>query len=326
MSRISSCNVVIEDHGDKRIVTIDGPRFDMAGLRQGGETFETFYSREVIELLHRLKGSQYLKDEIDRGEEPAYIRFPLEATIRPIVDPKGKAILDFGSGCGASSINLCRIGADNVHGVEINKVSVEIAHLRARDCGLEKSITFHYVEDSASLGFEAGSFDIILADGVFEHIPPKERPRHFREIWRVLKPGGFLFIIETPNSVWPVDSHTTGLPFVPYLPLRLARQYAVIFSRRVSSEDTVEDLLIKGMRGVSYWELRRALKGFEVIANDDVNRFFRLALSKPQPKVRKKMIRLLRCPFKVLDATICKLFRIPVAALLPNLSLCIRKS
>ena len=117
MSRIPSCNVVIEDRGDRRVVTIDGPHFDMAGLRRDRETFETSYSREVIELMHGLKGSQYLKDEIDRGEEPAYIRSPLEAAIRPIVDLKGKVVLDFGSGCGASSINLCRIGADEVHGI-----------------------------------------------------------------------------------------------------------------------------------------------------------------------------------------------------------------
>ena len=39
---------------------------------------------------------------------------------------------------------------------------------------------------------------------------------------RVLRPGGFLFVYESPNRLWPVDHHTTGLPLLPYLPPGLA--------------------------------------------------------------------------------------------------------
>jgi SAM-dependent methyltransferase len=104
---------------------------------------------------------------------------------------------------------------------------------------------------SAGLPFGNEMFDFVLANGVFEHIPPP-RSNYVREVWRVLKPGGCLIISESPNKYLPKDYHTTGgLWFIPWLPSRLARRYAVWRGRFGKGKDWVTS----GWRGVGYYEI-----------------------------------------------------------------------
>jgi hypothetical protein len=41
-------------------------------------------------------------------------------------------------------------------------------------------------------------------------------------MWSALRPHGLLFITETPHRYWPTEGHTTGLPFINYVPDALA--------------------------------------------------------------------------------------------------------
>jgi SAM-dependent methyltransferase len=52
--------------------------------------------------------------------------------------------------------------------------------------------------DIASLPFRDGSFDLVTANMVVEHLADPER--QFREIGRVLRPGG-VFLLHTPNAL-----------------------------------------------------------------------------------------------------------------------------
>ncbi len=60
------------------------------------------------------------------------------------------------------------------------------------------------VGDAAELPWEDGSFDAVWAFDSLEHIAPHKRPQMFKEIRRVLKSHGLIFI----NN--PLDEHTTG--------------------------------------------------------------------------------------------------------------------
>jgi hypothetical protein len=73
------------------------------------------------------------------------------------------------------------------------------------------------------------------------------------EIHRVLKPGGDLFIFDTPNRVFPKDLHTTQVWFIGWLPERLARHYA-IWRRRF---DAKQDFRRYGAIGLSRSEIDR---------------------------------------------------------------------
>lgn len=325
MSKIPSCPVRIEDRGTERAVTIEGPHFDMGKLRKGIDTFVTFYSKELIKMIYKLNGSQYLKDEIRRAEEPMYIQKPLEDLLRNMTSLANKVILDFGSGGGASAISLCRMGATQVHGVDIQGDLVQMGRLRAKECGFEGAIVFHHVEDTTHLPFSFAFFDIIVCNGVLEHIPPKQRIGHLQELWRVLKIGGLLFITGTPNRLWPIDGHTTGLPFVPYLPIKAARLYSVLFSKNVSIGDSADNLILRGIRGVTYWEIRKGLENCVFLPNDDLGRFFKHSLSSEQSNVKRKIKTFMKHMYKLLDSVMCEPFSVPVAAFLPYLSLCFKK-
>jgi SAM-dependent methyltransferase len=53
-----------------------------------------------------------------------------------------------------------------------------------------------FQEDALRLPFEDCSFDFVTAVCVYHHVPPADRPRVTREVYRVLKPGAVFCIIE----------------------------------------------------------------------------------------------------------------------------------
>jgi SAM-dependent methyltransferase len=140
------------------------------------------------------------------------------------------------------------------------------------------------VPETHRLDFPAGHFDVVVANAVIEHIP-QPRQEHIREIWRVLRPGGTLFINETPNKYLPWDYHTTGgLWFVPWLPSGVARRYAIWRGRYKPGEDWAHS----GWRGLGYYELTRAIPG-------------RFRVEHERSRVRHRVFRKLRLPAGLID-------------------------
>lgn len=65
------------------------------------------------------------------------------------------------------------------------------------------------------------TFDLIVLDNVFEHMQYQQES--LERIAELLNPGGACFLL-TPNRLWPIEVHYR-LPFLSYLPLRLANTY-----------------------------------------------------------------------------------------------------
>ena len=96
-------------------------------------------------------------------------------------------ILDVGCGAGAMLYRLREIGWET-SGVEIDPGAAQAA----KHLGLD--VRTGTLEDA---GFPDNHFDLVTAVHVLEHI---HRPVDFlKEIWRVMRPGGMLFI-EVPNT------------------------------------------------------------------------------------------------------------------------------
>ena len=83
--------------------------------------------------------------------------------------------------------------------------------------------------------------------------------------WRVFPSGGILTLVETPNRLWFMDSHTSYLPFFNWLPDDLALRYSQFRPREVVRElqdetpdGGLRDLLRSG-RGVSFHEFDLAI-------------------------------------------------------------------
>ncbi len=103
-------------------------------------------------------------------------------------------ILDIATGTGDLAINLLDTGAREVIGLDISRGMLEVGRKKVAERHLEDRIQM-VLGDSENLQFEDDHFDAVtVAFGVrnFENLE-----QGLAEIYRVLKPGGTLVILET---------------------------------------------------------------------------------------------------------------------------------
>lgn len=113
---------------------------------------------------------------------------------------EGTTVLDLGCGSGRDAYLLSRLVGERgrVIGVDMTaeQLAVARAHLawQAQRYGYAQSnVEFveGFIEDLAASGIADGSVDVVVSNCVLNLSP--EKPRVFREIMRVLKPGGELY-------------------------------------------------------------------------------------------------------------------------------------
>jgi len=289
--------------------------------------WETRYSLELIEHVLSVKGPDYLCDEIMRDESPSYVQHHFHWDILSYATPEafaGKRILDFGSGSGASSMVLARMFPDaTIVGVELVAEYVELARHRARFHGVDDRVTFLLSPDPSELP-EIGEFDAVIFSAVFEHLLPAERTQVLPLLWSHVRPGGMLFLDQTPYRWFPIELHTTGLPLINYLPDRLTLECARRFSKRVNRDVTWDELLRKGVRGGTPAQIVGILQGAggraelvepsQLGVTDRVDLWFRVSSGSRHAKVKSYLKTGLQTARKVTGVTMT-----------PSLSLAIRK-
>jgi 2-polyprenyl-3-methyl-5-hydroxy-6-metoxy-1,4-benzoquinol methylase len=245
----ADAKVLIEEHHGRHTIQVE-PR---DGVYTPFKDWTTDYPLELIEHVFRVKGPDYLCDEIMRDEDELYVQHNLRWDILSYTGREnfaGRRILDFGSGCGASSMVLARMFPETeITGVELVPEFVELARHRAKFYSVEDRVTFHLSPDANSLSPEIGKFDYIMFSAVYEHLLPDERRPLLELLWSHLKPGGVIFLDQTPYRWFPVELHTTGLPLLNYLPDSLTLYCSRRFSERVNPDVSWPVLLRKGIRG-----------------------------------------------------------------------------
>ena len=110
------------------------------------------------------------------------------------VEEDGKGhLLDVACGTGDFSIAACRAGVRQVTGIDISANMVNIGRKKVAEAGLAGQIDLRS-GDSEALEFSDNTFDTVtVAFGVrnFEHLE-----QGLREMYRVLRPGGKVIILE----------------------------------------------------------------------------------------------------------------------------------
>ena len=149
-----------------------------------------------------------------------------------------KKILDFGCGRGNSTFALALEGGI-CEGIDICKDHVLIAKQNRDKYFPNLEINFNYLPLTKSTHYQDRYFDMVVCNAVFEHIHPKEREDHFKEIYRLTKPGGKIIIRGTPNRFFPKDGHTSELWFVPWLPLSIAKYYVIFRNGAIKKSDNL---------------------------------------------------------------------------------------
>jgi SAM-dependent methyltransferase len=99
--------------------------------------------------------------------------------------PSAERVLDFGAGTGTVAPLNCRGAGRRVHGTDLD-----------RRIAANPTLDYASVADGGALPYRDESFDLVVANNVLEHLPNPDAV--FREIARVLKPGG-AFLFKTPN-------------------------------------------------------------------------------------------------------------------------------
>lgn len=143
-------------------------------------------------------------------------------------------VLDLGCGIGNILIALAeRIDFSQPPvGVDVSPDLVRIGEREIEHAGLRDRIRLQ-VAPATRLPFEDGSFDVVLTSHVVKHLDDEALLASFREVARVLRPGGRFLLWEfekSPRSAllfW--SARRTGLP--PAFQLRTADEFSAVLRR-----------------------------------------------------------------------------------------------
>jgi ubiquinone/menaquinone biosynthesis C-methylase UbiE len=163
-------------------------------------------------------------------------------------------ILDYGCGAGSSTLALSRLFPNaTIIGVDFVEKYLKLARMRMAHYRLHNT-EFYQVPSSGRLS-DCEDCDLVFLNAVYEHLLPAERPMVLESLWHALKAGGSLVLNQTPHRWFPVETHTSALPLINYLPDWLARWAQINLSKRSFGYESWEQMLRRGIRGATVSEI-----------------------------------------------------------------------
>ena len=207
----------LTDLGDHRVLTVDG------------REHTTTYSERILRMLIERKGPRraalYLPFRETRGR---HFLAPLLRHLRA-AERAQLSVLEVG--CSFGHITECLAAEPMVSEIftfDTDPAFVAIARAKVDELKLStvREVAHFTGEETRRLPYADARFDLVVAIGVVEHLPERDRRAQVDEYYRVLAPSGHIAILDTPNRCFALETHSVGLPFVQWLPPALAFRYA----------------------------------------------------------------------------------------------------
>ncbi|MFX1257935.1 MAG: class I SAM-dependent methyltransferase [Promethearchaeota archaeon] len=134
--------------------------------------------------------------------------FPLDKRMEALYKISSPQILDVGCGTGRHAIKIAKIlekgghltGIDIYERIAIAGNSLDTVQRNARIEGVDEKTTFQY-GSATEIPFDDETFDIVNVSSVLHEIhDPNGQEKALKEIYRVLKLGGYVYISEWNRS------------------------------------------------------------------------------------------------------------------------------
>jgi len=140
-------------------------------------------------------GERYVKgsSDIDKFLSQEVARYKLEPYIKTFGNFeqfKNKNVLEIGVGLGCDHSQIAKSKPKNLTGVDITERAIENTKRRFDILNLKSTLK---TDNAENLSLKSETFDIVYSWGVLHHSP--DTKKCFKEVYRVLKPGGFAKIM-----------------------------------------------------------------------------------------------------------------------------------
>ena len=192
----------------------------------------------------------------------------------------GKQLLDLGAGMGGFAV-AAALGGAQVTVSEYNLPYCQIVQLRAERYGLDLPVINGVGEN---LAYGDATFDMVVCWDVIEHV--QSPSAMLAEIFRVLKPGGRLFLTAINRRAW-VDPHY-HIRGLNWLPRRFAEWFITQRGRSKETSRFTDMQRLSAMHYYDYPEFCR-LAGQHGFSTTDMNQDALIAggfISKKPSRIR----------------------------------------
>lgn len=152
----------------------------------------------------------YTEWQFQKGDQTIQFFLPFHSQEQMFSD---KTVLDIGCGGGGKTCYYATLGPKKMIGIDIVPHYAEEGNAFAREKGLADVVSF-MTGDAARTDFADNTFDTIIMNDAMEHVAEPEKT--LEECFRILKPGGHLYI-NFPPYYHPYGAHLSdaiGIPWV----------------------------------------------------------------------------------------------------------------